>query len=131
MSDFKITPQDVGRKAISRSGEIGVIGHGRPFSQFHEYTFNGFSVGKNGQIYSTGEQAPHDAIEWADEPATATHAEHEPRPKDLRDEFAMVALQGILSNSDWMIENKKWQHGYAEHAYEIADAMMKAREVKP
>ena len=48
----------------------------------------------------------------------------------LRDYFAAKALPAVmaktsLSDSDWQIR------GMAEHAYKLADAMLKAREVKP
>jgi len=48
----------------------------------------------------------------------------EPRPKDLRDEFAMAALIGILDTCIYGRDES------AATAYEYADAMMKAREVK-
>lgn len=42
----------------------------------------------------------------------------------LRDEFAAKALQGLLADSNVSAERNK----FAESAYELADAMLKARE---
>ena len=60
----------------------------------------------------------------------------------LRDWFAGMALQGIISNSDSEMlkvnmseANRKGEthtsETYTRQAYEYADAMLKAREVKP
>lgn len=43
---------------------------------------------------------------------------------DLRDYFAAMALQGLLSDSN---VRQSWDK-FAESAYEIADAMMEARK---
>jgi hypothetical protein len=40
----------------------------------------------------------------------------------LRDQFAIAALNAVLSTYNWSIDDQ------ANHAYEIADAMMKARK---
>lgn len=57
----------------------------------------------------------------------------------LRDQFAMSAMNGLLSNSGGVIQANShtgtgWVNtsakGTAELAYEIADVMLKAREVK-
>lgn len=57
-------------------------------------------------------------------------------PKELRDEFAMAAMQGLLSNEMYMREMGKPQivmgvkrsvPSTPETAYEMADAMLKAR----
>jgi hypothetical protein len=40
----------------------------------------------------------------------------------LRDQFAIAALNAVLSTYNWSIGEQ------ANHAYEIADAMMKARK---
>ena len=43
---------------------------------------------------------------------------------DLRDYFAAKAMQAILSNPDYTSED----HVLASSSYNVADAMMKARE---
>lgn len=56
--------------------------------------------------------------------------------RDLHDRFAGLAMQGLASNTEWSrTVNDDWDD-YVERmtkgAYEIADAMIKARkEVKP
>lgn len=49
---------------------------------------------------------------------------------DLRDYFAAKAMQGMLTNQP--IRNDVMLHGdsLAEVSYQVADAMMKAREIK-
>ncbi|MCD9243349.1 hypothetical protein [Escherichia coli] len=42
----------------------------------------------------------------------------------LRDYFAAKAMQGKLSNPDWLASDERT----ATEAYEIADAMLRARE---
>ena len=54
----------------------------------------------------------------------------------IRDVFAAAALQGILSGADRStvkyLENMRYPAGeMSSAAYNIADAMLKAREVKP
>ena len=44
----------------------------------------------------------------------------------LRDYFAAKAMQGYLSDSEWLAEVSP--QGTAEAAYRVADAMLKARE---
>jgi hypothetical protein len=52
----------------------------------------------------------------------------------LRDNFAMAALQGLLSNESAMLgitvtsEQGKGNQLLASHCYALADAMMKARQ---
>ena len=43
----------------------------------------------------------------------------------LRDYFAAKAMQAIVSRSDFEFEDSAW-----ENAYDMADAMLKAREQK-
>jgi len=43
---------------------------------------------------------------------------------ERRDEFAAAALTGLLANSRY---GDEWARRIAERAYELADAMMKAR----
>ena len=45
--------------------------------------------------------------------------------KDLRDEFAMAALSPLLANRR---QQDDWPNTYATWAYEMADAMIKARD---
>jgi hypothetical protein len=45
---------------------------------------------------------------------------------DMRDYFAAKAIQGIFANSRFVKATKHQE--VAEWAYEVADAMMKARE---
>ena len=57
-------------------------------------------------------------------------------PKTLRDEFALMALNGILSNEGYLIEfpevkdGNELYDGVAKEAYKYADSMIKAREAK-
>jgi hypothetical protein len=48
----------------------------------------------------------------------------------LRDEFAMAALAGVTSSVNDEISVGQVE-GIAEIAYALADAMLRAREVKP
>ena len=43
---------------------------------------------------------------------------------EIRDDFAAAAIQGLICVPDWELDPNK----AAEKAYEIADAMMKARK---
>lgn len=52
------------------------------------------------------------------------------RPKDLRDEFAMNALQGLVSDPSsgyQYVSPQSYEDGVAKRAYELADAMIRAR----
>ena len=49
------------------------------------------------------------------------------RPESLRDEFAMTALAGLLTQPVGV--ETQMPDDYAWAAYQMADAMMKAREV--
>lgn len=54
--------------------------------------------------------------------------------EDLRDCFAMFAINGMLSVKDWFGNSGTWasasemQKTYAEEAYGFADAMLEARK---
>jgi hypothetical protein len=50
--------------------------------------------------------------------------------KELRDEFAARVMAGICAG-DWKFDTseKTWDEVAAKRAYEIADAMMKEREI--
>lgn len=56
-------------------------------------------------------------------PPNARELESAKYPRSLRDEFAMAALQGMLSAS----ANDQWDI-FAADAYAAADAMMEARK---
>ena len=78
-----------------------------------------------------------DPIQGANSPFAKTFS-YEPMPYHptpvvpeitLRDYFAAAALQGYVAartNGGVLVKDL-----YAEYAYELADAMLKAREVKP
>ena len=57
-------------------------------------------------------------------PASDTFDRDSKHGMDLRDYFAAKAMQGFASDPDWCYGLDE----AAEHAYEWADAMMKARE---
>ena len=131
---FRITPKDVGRVAVTRNGEKCVItDYGKVLLDTAEGILLG--SGSRAEFDNEGKWAINetglDLIAWADE--RATDQDH---PKDLRDEFAMVALQGLLSNSGGAIQSNAmngWGFVNCELedvttlSYNIADAMMKAR----
>ena len=135
---FRITPNDVGRKAVARNGEIWTIFSVGYKSATAESAINGsyhFDHAGDFSRFDYNTLHPFDLIAWADEPATDQVADKD-RPKDLRDEFAMVALQGLLSNSGGAIQSiatNGWGFVNCELedvttlSYAIADAMMKAR----
>ena len=52
-----------------------------------------------------------------------------PGEVDLRDYFAAKAMQGLLAQSCGTALGSDLIHG-AQYAYQMADAMLKAREVK-
>ena len=59
-------------------------------------------------------------------PTTGLIVEHE--GMELRDWFAGLAMQGLFAHKPW---NQVYRIDHiAKEAYEIADEMMKAREVK-
>ena len=50
---------------------------------------------------------------------------------ELRDEFAKAIMAGIIA-ADWKFDltEKKWDEIAAKRAYELADAMIKEREIE-
>ena len=52
---------------------------------------------------------------------------------EVRDHFAGMALQGMITTRDWIANSGDWKDKktmvktYAKEAYEFADAMMKER----
>lgn len=133
---FRITPEDVGRKAIDGMSRVLTITEfdlTRNFPVKARLTHNGTLCDTD--LYAIDgkwgtKPTNADIIAWADELAT-----DKDRPKDLRDEFAMVAMR-MLYATDSMIKatsDVATKHGVdatemvAKLAYEYADAMMKAR----
>ncbi|MCC7541944.1 MAG: hypothetical protein IT379_37335 [Deltaproteobacteria bacterium] len=59
----------------------------------------------------------------------------EHRKRDLRDQFAMAALTGILSATTKRAQDQQWVYvdpdAAANEAYQFADEMLARREVKP
>lgn len=53
----------------------------------------------------------------------STNETTDDRGMDLRDYFAAKAMQALVGRKDFEFENHTW-----ETAYDVADAMMKARE---
>lgn len=47
---------------------------------------------------------------------------------DLRDDFAMSAITGILAGKWGQMPQYKPEEAFADFAYRVADAMMKRRE---
>lgn len=134
MSTFRITPDDVGRKFVCDMGhryQIAGVADGDFLIKSDEYPNRGASryrlVGH--ELLIRGENGYFNIgfyfSNWIEEPAT-----DQPRPKDLRDEFAMVALQGLVSDPSsgyQYVSPQSYEDGVAKRAYELADAMMRAR----
>ena len=126
---FRITPNDVGRKVRLRNGYTRTVvdyEHDSPFPVVLEC--------KEGLRWKRAEYGlfspcPFDIIAWADEPAIDQVADQN-RPKDLRDEFAMVALASMVPSEGYRLAHKDTQSTVDEMAvlaYLFADSMMKAR----
>ena len=66
-------------------------------------------------------------FEQADREAKKREAKRNPFASEMsmRDYFAAKAMQGYLSDSEWLAEVSP--QGTAEAAYRVADAMLKAR----
>jgi hypothetical protein len=123
---FRITPEDVGRKARAKNGLAYMVYKGR--SDSYPYMTGKGACTSEGKLYYSDGTCGDDLVSWADEPVTA-----QPRPKDLRDEFAMVALQGMVPSEGYRLAHKDTQSTIDEMAilaYLFADAMMKARGAK-
>ena len=121
---FRITPEDVGRRAVTRSGVIVLVSkNGDP--KFEYMTQYGACL-SSGLIYYSDGTSKHDLVSWADEPATdqvADQVADQVRPKDLRDEVAISFAEHIVNTTtDALYFPDIWRL-----AYEFADAMMKAR----
>lgn len=50
-----------------------------------------------------------------------------PARKTMRDEMAMAALTGLLASGKWHNDGTGFDEFISVHAYNVADAMMKAR----
>ena len=131
-----ITLNDVGRKALSRDGEIWTIVSVDELNATAENSMKeNYFFDHNGDFsrFAYDIKNPTDLIAWADERATDQVADQladQVRPKDLRDEFAMVALQGLVSDPSsgyQYVSPQSYEDGVAKRAYELADAMIRAR----
>ena len=49
------------------------------------------------------------------------------RDMTMRDYYAGLAMQGLIARTDWDTDNPDF---YSSWAYDMADAMLNAREVK-
>ena len=49
------------------------------------------------------------------------------RDMTMRDYYAGLAMQGLIARTDWDTDNPDF---YSSWAYDMADAMLKAREAK-
>ena len=48
--------------------------------------------------------------------------------QELRDQFAMAAITGILAGRWGQMPNRKPEEAFADFAYRVAEAMLKRRE---
>lgn len=55
-------------------------------------------------------------------------AEAEEYEENLRDDFAMSAITGILAGRWGQMPHRKPEEAFADFAYRVADAMLKRRE---
>ena len=124
---FRITPEDVGRRARAKNGMVYLIFKGG--SDSYPYMTDKGACTSEGKLYYSDGTLGDDLVSWADEPATDQDTD-QVRPKDLRDEFAMVALQGLVSDPSLgyqYVSPQSYEDGVAKRAYELADAMIRAR----
>jgi hypothetical protein len=129
MSTFRITPEDVGRKARAKNGLAYMVYKGR--SDSYPYMTGKGACTSEGKLYYSDGTCGDDLVSWADEPVT-----DQPRPKDLRDEFAMVAFSAHFSTDSLVKalrdmserDNMNPTEILSKVCYEYADAMLKARE---
>ena len=126
---MRITHEDVGRKCKFRCGTEGRVtnfkrGDAQPVIVIDADGLKS-SHGFDGSFYSGPKESKWDIIAWSDEPATDQVADQY-RPKDLRDEFAMLVSGHIWVRNVDMEINQACEMT-ANTAYMLADAMMKAR----
>jgi hypothetical protein len=149
---MKITPADVGRKVVLRNGGFDVltevkINHcatpNRVYwidGRFKERTLDPTDI-----IAFADEpevkQEPGEALKSIEKAANQLglsskefYQEVNKPIKTLRDEFAMAALTGVMASPHTIAAKElgldKLSDGFAQIAYEVADAMLKARGVK-
>ncbi|EHM0713737.1 hypothetical protein JDT53_12485 [Escherichia coli] len=76
-----------------------------------------------------GRAFPVDSVVERDEKGHLHGFEISSAGMTLRDYFAAKAIQGMLSNSGmWDLVNERHAELAAEDAYQVADAMLRARE---
>jgi hypothetical protein len=78
------------------------------------------------EIKTSGPAFPTTVRNHHDPETGGQWSEHIDQGMTLRDYFAAKAMQGYLSDSEWLAEVSP--RGTAEAAYRVADAMIKARE---
>ena len=70
-------------------------------------------------------EPPDRRAEWVNQPAAPTDAQQVQVAVELRDQYAMAALTGLV------VGRKEFVNQFTTDAYNIADAMLEARKVKP
>ena len=125
---FRITPNDVGRRVQLRNGRVvQILEVLDPDEYNYPVKLSGdIRVGLMGN-YDSYEKNELDAIFFVNS-TTADQV----RPKDLRDEFAMMAMGALMSEPiRWVNSAKSHKMDENEYlgkySYAMADAMMKAR----
>ena len=136
---MKITAADIGRKVILRNGKVTTIesfdAEDKSWGVVLEGT-KGSGFRHDGFFYGPYELDEEDIVAFVDESeASYMHETHKLAnlpTKTLRDEFAIAALTGILSGElyNYVPLGSNSNLERARMAYEQADAMMVAREVK-
>lgn len=115
----------VGDKVLHRDGSISVIDEvDTSYDTYFPYhSTKGWFKESGEWCYSDLEDNNEkDIVSIVNEPEQKEQSE-----KTLRDEFAMAAIQGLLSDNDVSFETNK---EIATACYALADAMMKARDEK-
>ncbi len=126
---FKITKNDVGRTAITRSGESVVIHY------WHGETE--YPACARGVWYTSGGSVPdaytyEPLVAWADEQDQGERTPKKevpggPSGMSLRDWFAGQVVSGICEKHS-VFDAEGWQELAAWNAYCMADAMIAARD---
>lgn len=132
MSNLKLTNDDIGKAfACRKEGLTAVVLGYSPDPDRVLPVMVRYSNGTVGYVRTNGSycqsiRSDYDLVLRIEHPEPA---QLEPRPKDLRDEFAMVALQGILASYAGSTKAPDDER-LAKYAYNLADAMMKEREAR-